>query len=35
MQVAELHHVEGIFRALASGDIARTIEVAVCLYVCP
>lgn len=35
MQVAELHHVEGIFRALASGGIARTIEVAVCLYVCP
>lgn len=33
--MAELHHVEGIFRALASGGIARTIEVAVCLCVCP
>lgn len=33
--MAELHHVERIFRAPASGGIARTVEVAVCLYVCP
>lgn len=35
MQVAELHSVERIFRVLASSGIARTIEVAVCLCVCP
>lgn len=35
MEVAELHHIERVFRALASGGIDRTIEVAVWLRAVP